>query len=103
MAATSRGSGKSGSPLAERQVGGDRDGGSFLPLGDDLEQQLGAAPVQLDVAEFVEQQQVEAAVAGDDAGQLPLVGGLDEFVDQRGGGGVADPVAGLDGGGAERR
>jgi hypothetical protein len=34
----------------------DRDGGSFLTFGDDLEQQFGAARVDLDVAEFVEEQ-----------------------------------------------
>src|SRR5262249_41169895 len=49
--------------------------------------------VELDVAEFVEQQQVQAAVASHDAGQLPAVGGFGEFVDQLGGGGVADTAA----------
>src|SRR5262249_22604532 len=68
------GVGEDGSPFAEGQVGPDRDGGSFLAFGDDLEQQLGAAGVELDVAELVEQEQVEAAVAADDAGQLPLAG-----------------------------
>jgi hypothetical protein len=32
------GVGEDGSPFAERQVGPDRDGGSFLAFGDDLEQ-----------------------------------------------------------------
>ena len=59
--------------FAERQVGPDRDGGPFVPLGDDLEQQLGAAGVGLDVAEFVEQQEVQPAVAADRAGQRALV------------------------------
>src|SRR5439155_19668790 len=45
-------------------VGGDANGGAFLAFGDDLEQRLGAAGIDLDVAEFVEQVQVEAAVAG---------------------------------------
>ena len=74
--------GEDGSPFAEGQVGPDRDGGAFLAFGDDLEQQLGAAGVELDVAELVEQQEVQAAVAADDAGQLPVVGGFDELVDQ---------------------
>jgi hypothetical protein len=51
------GVGEDGAPFAERQVGPDRDGGSFFPLGDDLEQQLGAAWVDLDVAELVEQEE----------------------------------------------
>ena len=47
--------GEHGAPFAERQVGGDRDGGSLFAFGDDLEEQLGAAGVDLDVAELVEQ------------------------------------------------
>jgi len=39
--------------FGEGGVGGDRDGGAFLPLGEDLEQQLGAAAVELEVAELV--------------------------------------------------
>ncbi len=54
--------------------------------------------VELDVAKLVQQQQVEAALAADEAGQLPLVGGFSELVDQGGGGGVADPAAVLAGG-----
>ncbi len=88
-------------PFGERQVRGDRDGGSLFAFGDDLEQQLGAAWVDLDVAEFVQTEQVEAAVAGDDAGQLAFVGGLDEFVDQLRGGDVADPAALFAGGQSE--
>jgi hypothetical protein len=38
-----------------------------------------------DVAELVEQEQVEAAVAAHDAGQLPVVGCFGELVDQLGG------------------
>src|SRR6516165_6937447 len=93
--------GEGGRPFAEGGVGGDGDGGAFLALREDLEQQLGAAPVQLEVAQLVQAEQVDAAVAGDGAGQGLVVGGLDEFVDQRGGGDVADPVAGLGGGGAQ--
>jgi hypothetical protein len=80
-------------PFAERQICPDRDGGSFLPFGDDLEQQLGAAGVELNVTQLVEQEQVQAAVAADDPGQLPVVGGFGELVDQLGGRGVADPAA----------
>src|SRR5680860_763864 len=42
------------SPLAERRVGGDRDAGAFVAFGEDLEQQLGAARVQVQIAELVE-------------------------------------------------
>jgi hypothetical protein len=88
-------------PLGERQVGGDRDGGSFFSFGDDLEQQLCSAWVDLDVAEFVEAEQVEPPVAADHAGQLPFVGGFDELVHELCGGDVADPAALLAGREAE--
>jgi hypothetical protein len=68
MAATRPGAGEHGSPFAEWQVRADRDGGSFFSFGDDLEQQFGAAGVELDVSELIQEQQVEAAVAADDAG-----------------------------------
>src|SRR5258705_3550490 len=96
------GVGEGGGPFGEGGVGRDRDGGAFFPLGEDLEQQLGAAPVQFEVAELIEAEQVDAAVAGNGAGQGLVVGGLDQLVDQRrGGGGVLDPVAVLGGGGAQ--
>jgi hypothetical protein len=41
-------------PGAEGFVGGDRDRGSFLAFGEDLEEQFGAAPVQAEVAQLVE-------------------------------------------------
>lgn len=85
--------GEDGSPFAEGQVGSDADAGALLAFGDDLEQKLCSAWVDLDIAQLVEQEKVEAAVAGDDARQLSLVGGLDEFVDQLGGRDVADPAS----------
>lgn len=87
------GVGEHGAPFTERQVGGDRDRGPFLSFGDDLEQQFGSARVDLDIAELVEAEWVQAPVAGHHARQDPFVGGFDEFVDQPGGGEVADPSA----------
>ncbi len=72
-----------------------------LAFGQDLEQQFGAALVELQVAELVEAEQFDPAVASDGAGQLALVGGFDEFVDELGGQDVAHLVAGLGGGGPE--
>jgi hypothetical protein len=63
-----------------------------------LEEQFGAAAVEFHIAEFVEAEQVDAAVAGGDAGQLLVVGGFGELIHQLGREGVADPVAGLGGG-----
>jgi len=48
------GIGEGGSPLGEGGVAGAGDGGLLLAGGDDLEQQLGASGVEVDVAEFVE-------------------------------------------------
>src|SRR5258705_2516480 len=95
------GVGEGAGPFGEGRVGRDRDGGAFLAFGEDLEQQLGTAPVQFEVAQFVQAEQVDAAVAGDGAGQGLVIGGLDELVDQRGRGDVPDPVAVLGGGGAQ--
>src|SRR6266705_2802326 len=55
-------------PLAERRVGGHRDGGFLFPFGDDLEQQLGAAGVKVQVAQLVAAQQVQPPVAADRLG-----------------------------------
>jgi hypothetical protein len=85
--------GEHGAPFAERQVGGDRDGGSFFAFGDDLEQQFGAAGVDLDVAQLVQAEEIESAVATDYAEQGSFVSGLDELVDQLCGGDVADAAA----------
>jgi hypothetical protein len=90
MAATRRGSGKAVPHSLNGRFVPDRDEGSFFAFGDDLGQQFGAAGVELDIAQLVQQQEVQAAVAADDTGQLPLVGGFGEFVDQPGGGGVTD-------------
>ena len=48
------GVGEGGAPFGEGGVGCARDGGSFLAFGDDLEEEFGAAGVEVDVAEFVD-------------------------------------------------
>ena len=88
-------------PAAEGFVGGDRDGGFLFAFGEDLEQQFGASAVELEVAELVEAEQVDAPVAGDDLGEGAVVVGFGEFVHEPGGEHVADPVAGFGGGGAD--
>ena len=84
MAATRPGVADHLTPLGERQVGGGGHRGLLLPLGEDLEHQLCPSGVELHVAEFVKAQQVEASIAGDQAGQPPFVGRLDQFVHQGG-------------------
>lgn len=93
--------GEGGAPFGEGGVGGTRDGCPLLAGGDDLKQQLGATRVEPDVADLVKAEQVQAGVATDDAGELFVVGCLDQFVDQRGGGDVADPSSLFGGRGAQ--
>src|SRR5580704_5100519 len=81
-------------PAAEGLVGRDRDAGLFLPFGEDLEEELGAAAVEFHVAELVDAEQVDAAVADDGLGQLLVVGGPGQLVDELGGQRAADPAAG---------
>lgn len=65
-------------PFRERRIGGDGDGGAFCSLGQCLEEQFGAARVEADVVELVQAEQVEPAIAGDEARELALVVGPGE-------------------------
>ena len=89
------------SRAASSGVARDGDAGAFFAFGEHLEQQFRAAAIEFEISEFVEAEQVDAAVAGYGFGQVLVVGGLDELVDQRGGGDVADLEPGLRGGGPE--
>jgi hypothetical protein len=55
------------------------------------EQQFGAAAVEFHVAELVDAEQVDSAVVGDDASQLPVVGGLEQCVHEFRGSGQWGP------------
>ena len=59
------GVGESVAPFGEGCVGGAGDGGAFFPGGDDLEQQLGAAGIEGEVADLIEAEQVEPGVAAE--------------------------------------
>ena len=93
--------GQEPAPGLEGPVGADAEGAAFVGGGDEPEQQLGAGVVERGEAELVDEDEVVAQQGVDDpadgvVGQA-AVEGLDEF----GGGEVADPVPGLDGGDAE--
>ena len=68
----------------ERLVGGVRDTVAFFPFGEDLEEHLGAAAVELHVAELVDAEQIDAAVAGDGLGQHLVIGCFAQLVGQPG-------------------
>ena len=57
-------------PTGEGLIRRDRDAVLLFPLGEDLEQEFGASAIEFHVAEFIDQEQVDATVAGDGAVQL---------------------------------
>ena len=62
-----------------------------------MEEEFGGSLVEVDVAELINREEVESAVAGDGLGEVEFVGCLGEFVGELGAGDVADPVAVLGG------
>ena len=86
-------------PFAEREVGGDDQAAAFVAFGEDLEDELGGAVGQRQIAQLVADDQLGAGVAADDAGELAVALGFLEFVRERGEGGEPDAsslVAGAD-------
>jgi hypothetical protein len=77
----------------ERLVGGDREAVLLLPLRQNLEEHLGAAAVEFEIAALVDLQKVDASVAGDGLAELLVVGSLGQLVHQGRSGGVADPLS----------
>src|SRR5436305_10656343 len=57
-------------PFSEREVGGDDQAAAFVSLGEDLEDELGGAVRQRQIAQLVTQQQLDPGVAADDPGEL---------------------------------
>ena len=64
------GVGEDPGPLAEGQVGGDDQAAAFVAFGEDLEDELGGAVWEREVAELVEDQELGAGVAADDPGEF---------------------------------
>ena len=88
-------------PFVERQIGGDQGRAPLVALAEHLEQQLGAGLGQRHEAEFVDDQKLVGGELLLEPQQLLVIAGLDEFVDQRGGGDEADREALLAGRQAE--
>jgi hypothetical protein len=80
-------------PVLEGQVGGDDGGGALVALVEDLVEQVGAAGVEAQVAELVDEEKVGSRPSGEAAveGVAGLAG--DEVVDEIGGEYEADAVA----------
>ena len=73
-----------------------------MAFGEDLEDELGGAVGQREVAELVEDDELGAGVAADDAGELAAALGLLELVGEAGEGGEADAPALLAGADRQR-
>jgi hypothetical protein len=83
-------------------LGGDDQRGAFVALGDDLEDELGGALAQRQVAALVKGQELDAGVAGDDAVEFAPRLGLLQLVGEPGEGGEADAASLLSGADRER-
>ena len=57
-------------PLAEGEVRGDDQAAAFVAFGEDLEDEFGGAVGEGEVAEFVEDNELGAGVAADDAAEF---------------------------------
>jgi len=92
IAATSRASGRS---CPTRRTAGwwPWRRGALFSFGEDLEQELGPASVELHVTQLVEEQQVDASVTRYESRQSLLVGGLGQLVHQLRAGDVAHGLA----------
>ena len=75
---------------------------AFVAFGEDLEDELGGAVGQGEVAELVEDDELGAGVAADDAGELAAALGFLELVGEAGERGEADASALLAGADRER-
>ena len=81
----------------------DAQGAAFVGGGDEPEQQLGAGVVERGEPELVDDDQVVAQQGVDDPADAVVGQAAVEGLDEVGGGEVADPVPGFDGGDARAR
>ena len=94
-------SGRNRPQCSNGQCDGDAEGAAFVGGGDEPEQQLGAGVVQRGEPDLVDDDQVVAQQGVDDPADGVVGQAAVEGLDELGGGEVADPVPGVDGGVAE--
>ena len=78
------------SPFVEGKICGHEDRSSLVTLAEDLEQELSTGLGQGNEAEFIDNEQLETGQFLLKIEQSSLIPGLDQLVDQCGGGGKAD-------------
>ena len=91
-----------GAPLRHELIGGDEQAAALVAARDELEEEMGAAALERQVAELVDDQQLRLAVKQQAVGELPLGLGFGQRGEQGGGAGEEDRVARFDDGAAER-
>ena len=89
-------------PLAEGEVGRGDQRRAFVALGDHLEDKLGGALGQGEIAQLIEDEQLDACVACDDTGELASGLGFLQLVGESGEGGETDAASLLAGADRER-
>ena len=89
-------------PLAEGEVGGDDRRAPLVAVGEQVEEQFSAGPLEGHEAEFVDDQQRDAQVAPVERAERVLVPRLDEVAYEVGGADEGDAVAAAGGLAAER-
>ena len=81
-------------PLTERQVAGEQQTGPFIPIREDLEQQLRSGPTEREVSQLIADQQIDPIELAQEAVQLILLLGFLQACDQRGRRVELDPPTG---------
>ena len=89
-------------PFAEGQVAGDQKAAPLVAIGEHLEEQLGAAAAERQVAELIADEQIDAVELGQQAVEAMLLMGLLQLTDQAGGGEEPHPFAEATGGETQR-
>jgi hypothetical protein len=85
-------------PLAKGLIGSDEQAFAFITMGNEFKEDRGFGFGLFDIAEVIDNQQVEAVQFAESVGQQQLDFGLLEVLDQRGGTEELDPFTLLNGG-----
>ena len=88
-------------PLRDDLVGGDQQTAAFVPAGDELEKEMGAASFKRQIAELVDDQQLRLRIKHQAVAQLSVGFGFGQRHEEGRGAREEDRVAGFDDGASE--